>query len=158
LAQIETWLTKGIRRVILGTVALRDPALVREACKLFPGRIVVGIDAKNGHVAVEGWAETSSLTVIDLAERYADAGVSAIVFTDVDRDGILKGLNIESTLALATAVDIPVIASGGLASMEDIRRLLQPDCQILEGVISGRAIYDGRIDVVEALRLLNKAA
>jgi phosphoribosylformimino-5-aminoimidazole carboxamide ribotide isomerase len=158
LAQIETWLTKGIRRVILGTVALRDPALVREACKLFPGRIVVGIDAKDGHVAVEGWAETSSLTVIDLAERYADAGVSAIVFTDIDRDGILKGLNIESTLALATAVDIPVIASGGLASMDDIHRLLQPDCRILEGAISGRAIYDGRIDVAAALRLLNKAA
>ena len=158
LAQIETWLAKGIRRVILGTVALRDPALVREACKLFPGRIVVGIDARNGNVAVEGWAETSSLTAIALAERFVDAGVAAIIFTDIDRDGILKGLNIESTLALANAVGIPVIASGGLASIDDIHRLMQPDCRILEGAISGRAIYDGRIDVSEALRLAGKAA
>ena len=158
LAQIETWLTKGIRRVILGTVALRDPALVREACKLFPGRIVVGIDARSGHVAVEGWAETSSLTAITLAGRFADAGVSAIVFTDIDRDGILKGINIESTLSLANAVRIPVIASGGLASLDDIHRLLQPDCGILEGAISGRAIYDGRIDVAEALDLIKRAA
>lgn len=158
LAQIETWLAKGIRRVILGTVALRDPALVREACKLFPGRIVVGIDARSGHVAVEGWAETSSLTAITLAGRFADAGVSAIVFTDIDRDGILKGINIESTLSLANAVRIPVIASGGLASLDDIHRLLQPDCGILEGAISGRAIYDGRIDVAEALDLIKRAA
>ena len=158
LAQIETWLAKGISRVILGTVALRDPALVREACKLFPGRIVVGIDARNGNVAVEGWAETSSLTAIALAERFVDAGVAAIIFTDIDRDGILKGLNIESTLALANAVGIPVIASGGLASIDDIHRLMQPDCRILEGAISGRAIYDGRIDVSEALRLAGKAA
>ena len=158
LAQIETWLTKGIRRVILGTVALRDPALVREACKLFPGRIVVGIDARSGHVAVEGWAETSSLTAITLAGRFADAGVAAIVFTDIDRDGILKGINIESTLSLANAVRIPVIASGGLASLDDIHRLLQPDCGILEGAISGRAIYDGRIDVAEALDLIKRAA
>ena len=158
LAQIETWLAKGIRRVILGTVALRDPALVREACKLFPGRIVVGIDARNGNVAVEGWAETSSLTAIALAERFVDTGVAAIIFTDIDRDGILKGLNIESTLALANAVGIPVIASGGLASIDDIHRLMQPDCRILEGAISGRAIYDGRIDVSEALRLAGKAA
>ena len=157
LAQIETWLAKGIRRVILGTVALRDPALVREACKLFPGRIVVGIDARNGNVAVEGWAETSILTAIALAERFVDAGVAAIIFTDIDRDGILRGLNIESTLALANAVTIPVIASGGLASIDDIHRLLEPDCRILEGAISGRAIYDGRIDVSEALRLVGKA-
>ena len=154
LAQIETWLAKGIRRVILGTAALRDPALVREACKMFPGSVVVGIDAKKGHVAVEGWAETSSLTAIALAERFVDAGVSAIVYTDIERDGILKGINIESTLALANAVRIPVIASGGLASMDDIHRLLQPDCEILEGAISGRAIYDGRIDVSAALRLI----
>ena len=158
LAQIETWLAKGIRRVILGTVALRDPALVREACKLFPGHIVVGIDARNGQVAVEGWAETSSLTAITLAGRFADAGVAAIVFTDIDRDGILKGINIESTLSLANAVRIPVIASGGLASLDDIHRLLQPDCGILEGAISGRAIYDGRIDVAEALDLIKRAA
>jgi phosphoribosylformimino-5-aminoimidazole carboxamide ribotide isomerase len=157
LAQIETWLNQGIRRVILGTVALRDPALVREACRVFPGRIAVGIDAKGGRVAVEGWAETSDLTAIDLARRFADAGVSAIIFTDIDRDGVLKGLNIDSTLELARAVPIPVIASGGLASMDDIHRLLQPDCQILEGAISGRALYDGRIDVAQALGLLRGA-
>ena len=154
LGQIEAWLSQGIRRVILGTVALRDPGLVREACRTFPGRIAVGIDAKGGRVAVEGWAETSDLTATDLARRFSDAGVSAIIFTDVDRDGILKGLNIESTLELARAVAIPVIDSGGLASMDDIHRLLQPDCRILEGAISGRAIYDGRIDVPAALLLL----
>ncbi len=158
LEQIETWLAKGIRRVILGTVALHDPALVREACKTFPGRIVVGIDARSGFVAVEGWAETSRLTAAALAERFVDAGVSAIIFTDIDRDGILKGLNIESTLALANSITIPVIASGGLASITDIHRLLEPDCRILEGAISGRAIYDGRVDVREALRLISKAA
>ena len=157
LAQIETWLSRGIRRVILGTAALRDPELVREACKLFPGRVAVGIDAKGGRVAVEGWAETSDLTAIDLARRFADVGVSAIIFTDIDRDGVLKGLNIESTLELARAVPVPVIASGGLASMDDIHRLLQPDCRILEGAISGRALYDGRIDVPEALRLIREA-
>jgi phosphoribosylformimino-5-aminoimidazole carboxamide ribotide isomerase len=158
IAQIEAWLVKGIRRVILGTVALRDPDLVKQACRQFPGRIAVGIDAKGGRVAVEGWAETSDLTAIDLAGRFADAGVSAIIFTDIDRDGVLKGLNIESTLALASAVKIPVIASGGLASMADIHRLLKSDCRILEGAISGRALYDGRIDVPEALRLIREAA
>ena len=157
LGQIESWLGKGIRRVILGTVALREPALVREACRLFPGRIAVGIDAKGGRVAVEGWAETSDLTAVDLARRFADAGVAAIIFTDIDRDGVLKGLNIDSTLDLARSVPIPVIASGGLASMDDIHRLLQPDCHILEGAISGRALYDGRIDVPEALRLIREA-
>ena len=157
LGQIESWLNQGIRRVILGTVALRDPALVREACRMFPGRIAVGIDARGGRVAVEGWAETSDLAATDLARRFSDAGVSAIIFTDVDRDGILKGLNIESTLELAQAVPIPVIASGGLASMNDINLMLHPDCRILEGAISGRALYDGRIDVPEALRLLRGA-
>lgn len=157
LAQIETWLEKGIHRVILGTVALRDPGLVREACRLFPGRIAVGIDAKGGQVAVEGWAETSELTAIDLAGRFSDAGAAAIIFTDIDRDGVLKGLNIDSTLEIAYAVPIPVIASGGLASMADIHRLLQPDCRILEGAISGRALYDGRIDVPDALRLIREA-
>ena len=156
LAQIEAWLAKGIRRVILGTVALRNPELVREACRLFPGRIAVGIDAKGGRVAVEGWAETSDLTAVDLARRFADAGVSAIVFTDIDRDGILKGLNIDSTLEVAGSVLIPVIASGGLASMDDIHRLLRPDCRVLEGAISGRALYDGRIDVPRALRLIRE--
>jgi phosphoribosylformimino-5-aminoimidazole carboxamide ribotide isomerase len=157
LAQIEAWLAKGIRRVILGTLALRQPALVREACRRFAGRIAVGIDARAGRVAVEGWAETSELTVIDLAKHFADAGVSAIIFTDIDRDGVLRGLNIESTLELAHAVPIPVIASGGLASMDDIQRLLEPDCRILEGAITGRALYDGRIDVAEALRLIRQA-
>ena len=154
LGQIEAWLNQGIRRVILGTVALRNPALVREACRAFPGRIAVGIDAKGGRVAVEGWAETSDLSATDLARRFSDAGVSAIIFTDVDRDGILKGLNIDSTLELARAVPIPVIASGGLASMDDIHRLMQSDCRILEGAISGRALYDGRINVPVALGLL----
>ncbi|MCX7351330.1 MAG: 1-(5-phosphoribosyl)-5-[(5-phosphoribosylamino)methylideneamino]imidazole-4-carboxamide isomerase [Alphaproteobacteria bacterium] len=157
LGQIESWFASGIRRVILGTVALRDPALVREACRLFPGRVAVGIDAKGGRVAVEGWAETSDLTAVDLAGRFADAGVAAIIFTDIDRDGVLKGLNIESTLQLARSVPIPVIASGGLASMDDIHRLLQPDCSILAGAISGRALYDGRIDVAQALRLIREA-
>lgn len=157
LGQIESWFASGIRRVILGTVALRDPALVREACRLFPGRVAVGIDAKGGRVAVEGWAETSDLTAVELAGRFADAGVAAIIFTDIDRDGVLKGLNIESTLELARSVPIPVIASGGLASMDDIHRLLQPDCSILAGAISGRALYDGRIDVAQALRLIREA-
>ena len=154
LGQIEAWLNQGIRRVILGTVALRNPALVREACRVFPGRIAVGIDAKGGRVAVEGWAETSDLSATDLARRFSDAGVSAIIFTDVDRDGILKGLNIDSTLELARAVPIPVIASGGLASMDDIHHLMQSDCRSLEGAISGRALYDGRINVPVALGLL----
>jgi phosphoribosylformimino-5-aminoimidazole carboxamide ribotide isomerase len=158
LAQIEAWLVKGIRRVILGTAALRNPALVREACRIFPGRIVVGIDAKSGRVAVEGWAETTDLTTVELAKRFENAGVAAIIFTDIDRDGVLKGLNIESTLELARATAMPVIASGGLASMDDILRLLQPDCRILEGAISGRALYDGRIDVEAALNLIREAA
>jgi len=158
LGAIETWLGRGIKRVILGTVALRNPELVKDACRRFPGRIAVGIDAKGGKVAVEGWAETSELTAIDLARRFADAGVAAIIFTDVDRDGVLKGLNIEATLSLANAVNIPVIASGGLASMDDIRRLLAPDCAILEGAISGRALYDGRLDAQAALKLIAEAA
>jgi phosphoribosylformimino-5-aminoimidazole carboxamide ribotide isomerase len=158
LEQIEAWLARGIRRVILGTIALRDPELVKEACRKHPGRIAVGIDAKGGKVAVEGWAETSELTSVELARRFEDAGVAAIVFTDVDRDGVLKGLNIEATLALARATRIPVIASGGLASLADIRRLLEPDCAILEGAISGRALYDGRLDATEALKLIAEAA
>ena len=158
MATIEHWLGHGIRRVILGTLALRNPALVREACKKFPGQIVVGIDARGGHVAVEGWGESSSLTAIELGRRFEDAGVAAIIFTDIDRDGILKGINFEKTLELAKAINIPVIASGGLASMADIERLLAPDCAILEGAISGRAIYDGRLDPRAALRLMREAA
>lgn len=158
LGHIEAWLEKGVRRVILGTVALRDPALVRESCRLFRGRIAVGIDARGGRVAVEGWAETSELTAIELAKRFSDVGVAAIIFTDIDRDGVLTGLNIDSTLELARSVPVPVIASGGLASMDDIHRLLQPDCRILEGAISGRALYDGRIDVPKALAMIRGAA
>ncbi|WP_436643706.1 1-(5-phosphoribosyl)-5-[(5-phosphoribosylamino)methylideneamino]imidazole-4-carboxamide isomerase [Microbaculum sp. FT89] len=157
MAGIAAWLEKGIRRVILGTVAVRDPGLVREACAAFPGRIVVGIDARAGRVAVEGWAETSEMTAVDLAKKFEDAGVAAIVYTDIDRDGILTGLNIDSTLELARSVSIPVIASGGLAAIDDVKRLLQPDCAILEGAISGRALYDGRLDPAEALALINSA-
>ncbi len=158
LATIEHWLSRGVTRVILGTIALRNPDIVREACKEFPGEIVVGIDAKAGHVAVEGWGESSSLTAIELGKRFEDVGVSAIVFTDIDRDGILKGINFEKTLELANSVNIPVIASGGLASIKDVERLLEPDCAILEGAISGRAIYDGRLDAKAALKLIREAA
>lgn len=154
LDHIEAWLDKGISRVILGTVAVRDPDLVKEACKKFPGKVAVGIDAKGGYVAVEGWAETSQLKAVDLAKQFEDAGVSAIIYTDIDRDGILKGLNISSTLELAKAVSIPVIASGGLASIDDIHQLLEPECAILEGAISGRALYDGRLDPKEAMDLI----
>lgn len=154
LEQIEAWLEKGLARVILGTVAVRDPDLVREACRKFPGKVAVGIDARGGRVAVEGWAETSDLTILDMAKRFEDAGVAAIIYTDIDRDGVLKGINWDSTLELANHMSIPVIASGGLASMEDIRRMTEPDAQILEGAISGRALYDGRIDPAEALALL----
>jgi len=154
MATIEHWLGKGLRRVILGTVAVRDPDLVREACRAFPGQVAVGIDARGGKVAVEGWAETSELAVIDLARQFEDTGVAAIVYTDIDRDGVLKGLNLPATRALADAVRIPVIASGGLASIDDIKALLQPENAELEGAISGRAIYDGRLDPAEALGLI----
>ncbi|PWE52456.1 1-(5-phosphoribosyl)-5-[(5-phosphoribosylamino)methylideneamino]imidazole-4-carboxamide isomerase [Metarhizobium album] len=157
LGHIEAWLTRGLARVILGTVAVRDPALVIEACKEFPGQIAVGIDAKGGKVAVEGWAEASELGVIELAKKFEGAGVAAIVYTDIDRDGILTGINWASTLELADAVSIPVIASGGLASLDDIRRMLEPDAAKLEGAITGRALYDGRIDPKEALALIKAA-
>jgi phosphoribosylformimino-5-aminoimidazole carboxamide ribotide isomerase len=148
---IDGWLEKGIARVILGTVAVRDPALVRAAARRHPGRIAVGIDARGGRVAVEGWAETSELTAVDLARRFEDAGVAAIIYTDIDRDGVLAGLNMDATLALARAVTIPVIASGGLASMDDIERLMAPDAGVLDGAITGRALYDGRLDPAAAL-------
>jgi len=154
LKTIEMWLQKGIARVILGTVAVRDPDLVREACVRFPGQIAVGIDAKGGKVAVEGWAQTSELTAIALARRFEDAGVAAIIYTDIDRDGVLTGLNLPATAELARAVKIPVIASGGLASINDIRALTEPEYAMLEGAISGRALYDGRIDPQEALAVL----
>jgi phosphoribosylformimino-5-aminoimidazole carboxamide ribotide isomerase len=158
LDAIAGWLEKGIARVILGTLAVRDPGLVRQACREFPGRVAVGIDAKGGYVAVEGWAESSTLSVLDLASKFEDAGVAAIIYTDIDRDGILAGLNITSTLELAGATSIPVIASGGLASMDDINRLTHKDCAVLEGAISGRALYDGRIDPALALQTLKGAS
>jgi phosphoribosylformimino-5-aminoimidazole carboxamide ribotide isomerase len=157
LKHIESWLEKGLARVILGTVAVRNPALVTEACKLFPGKVAVGIDAKGGKVAVEGWAEASSLGVIELAQKFEGAGVSAIIYTDIDRDGILTGINWASTIELAEAVSIPVIASGGLASMDDISRMLQPDARKLAGAITGRALYDGRLDPAAALKLISEA-
>ena len=158
IAHIEDWLGRGLSRVILGTVAVRDPALVREAARKFPGQVAVGIDARGGKVAVEGWAETSELSAIDLAQRFEGAGVSAIIYTDIDRDGVLAGINWPATLELAKSVSIPVIASGGLASMDDIRTMAQPEYALLEGAISGRALYDGRIDSREALALLQGRA
>jgi phosphoribosylformimino-5-aminoimidazole carboxamide ribotide isomerase len=157
LATVEAWLAKGIRRVIIGTAAVRDPALVKEAAKKFPGRVAVGLDARDGKVAVEGWAETSTVTALEIAQRFEDAGVAAIIFTDIARDGLLKGLNLEATIALADAISIPVIASGGLASIDDVKALLAPRAQRLEGAISGRALYDGRIDPAEALKLIRNA-
>jgi phosphoribosylformimino-5-aminoimidazole carboxamide ribotide isomerase len=156
IAQIEDWLDRGLARVILGTVAVRDPAMVKEACRLFPGKIAVGIDARGGKVAVEGWAEASELGVIELARQFAGAGVAAIVYTDIDRDGVLTGINWDATIDLADAVSIPVIASGGLASIVDIVRMTMPDAGKLEGAISGRALYDGRIDPAEALAILRR--
>ena len=157
MAHIEAWLVKGLARVILGTVAVRDPELVKEACKAFPGKIAVGIDARGGKVAVEGWAEASSLGAVELAKKFEGAGVAAIIYTDIDRDGVLAGINWDATIDMAEAVSIPVIASGGLASMADIVRMTMPDARKLEGAISGRALYDGRIDPAEALAVLNKA-
>ena len=154
LDTIIAWLEKGIDRVVLGTAAVRNPELVREAARDFPGCIAVGIDARDGKVAIEGWAETSEMTALDLARRFEDAGVAAIVHTDISRDGVLEGLNLDATAELARAVSIPVIASGGLSGMEDIKRLLEPRYRMLEGAIAGRALYDGRLDPREALALL----
>jgi len=156
LATVEMWLGKGVRRVILGTAAVKNPPLVREACQRFPGRIVVGIDARGGKVAVEGWAERSELDAIELARRFEDAGVAAIVYTDIDRDGVLKGINLDATAELARATSIPVIASGGLAGIGDVEALLRPEYAILQGVIAGRALYDGRLDAREALALISR--
>jgi phosphoribosylformimino-5-aminoimidazole carboxamide ribotide isomerase len=157
LTTLEAWLAKGIARVIIGTAAVRDPAFVKEAAKKFPGRVAVGLDARDGKVAVEGWAETSTVTALDIAQRFEDAGVAAIIFTDIARDGLLKGLNLDATIALAESISIPVIASGGLASIDDIKALLAPRAKKLEGAISGRALYDGRIDPAEALTLIRNA-
>jgi phosphoribosylformimino-5-aminoimidazole carboxamide ribotide isomerase len=156
-ATIEGWLAKGVTRVIIGTAAVRDPDLVRAAAKAFPGRVAVGLDARDGKVAVQGWAERSELSAFDIARRFEDAGVAAIVYTDIARDGMLKGLNIDATIALAEAISIPVIASGGLASLDDIRALLQPRAKTLAGAIAGRALYDGRLDAAAALTLIRSA-
>ena len=157
LTTVETWLARGVRRVILGTAAVRDPAFVREACRQFPGRIAVAVDARAGKVAAAGWAETTDISATDLAGRFEDAGVAAIVYTDIERDGMLQGLNVDATLRLAQATAIPVIASGGLASLDDIRRLLASDCAILEGAVCGRALYDGRLDGRAALAMIAEA-
>jgi phosphoribosylformimino-5-aminoimidazole carboxamide ribotide isomerase len=157
MATLSGWLDKGIDRVIIGTAAVRDPAFVREAAKQVPGRVAVGLDARDGNVAVQGWAEKSELTALDIARRFEDAGVSAIIYTDIARDGMLKGLNLDTTIALAEAVSIPVIASGGFASIDDVKALLEPRAKKLEGAIAGRALYDGRVDVAEALRLIKSA-
>ena len=156
-ATIEGWLGKGVTRVIIGTAAVSDPALVKAAAKRFPGRVAVGLDARDGMVAVQGWAEASELSALDIARRFEDAGVAAIVYTDIARDGMLKGLNIDATIGLADAVSIPVIASGGLASLDDIRALLHPRAKKLAGAIAGRALYDGRFDAAAALKLIRSA-
>ena len=157
IATVEAWLGKGVARVIIGTAAVRDPDFVRAAARDYPGRVAVGIDARDGKVAVEGWAKTSEMTAAELGRRFEDAGVSALIYTDITRDGALQGLNIAATVALADAVAIPVIASGGLASLADIERLLKPDCVKLAGAIAGRALYDGRLDPAAALALLKAA-
>ena len=156
MATIEAWLARGVARVILGTVALKDPELVKDACRRFPGRVAVGIDAKGGRVAVEGWAETADITVTELALQFEQCGVAAIIYTDIDRDGVLSGPNVEATAALARAIKTPVIASGGVSSLDDLRALKAVPG--LEGVISGRALSDGRIDLAAALALLRETA
>ena len=164
LAQIEDWFARGIARVILGTAALKNPALVKEACRKFPGKIAIGIDAKDSKVAVEGWAETSDVTALDLARKFEDAGAAVLIFTDIDRDGLLQGVNVASTAQLARSVSVPVIASGGVSSLADLDALLQiaPTTRTygggIIGVISGRALYDGSLDLATALKRLKEAA
>jgi phosphoribosylformimino-5-aminoimidazole carboxamide ribotide isomerase len=157
LRTVEAWLAKGITRVIIGTAAVRDPALVKSAAKAFPGRVAVGLDARDGKVAVEGWAETAQITALEIAQRFEDAGVATIIFTDIARDGLLKGLNLDATIALADRISIPVIASGGLASIDDIKAMLAPRAGKLAGAIAGRALYDGRLDPKAALALIRNA-
>ncbi len=157
MEQVEAWLSRGIARVIIGTAALRDPDFVKAAAKAFPGKVAVGIDARDGRVAVEGWAETSDMRDVDLGKRFEDAGVAAIIYTNIARDGMLSGLDFESTIALGHALTIPVIASGGLASMADIRRLASPGCAHLAGAITGRALYDGRLDPAQAIAAIRAA-
>jgi phosphoribosylformimino-5-aminoimidazole carboxamide ribotide isomerase len=157
MATVDGWLSKGVSRVIIGTAAVRDPTFVRAASRRFPGRVAVGLDARDGKVAVEGWAQVSELSVVDLARRFEDAGVAAIVYTDIARDGLLKGLNLEATVALAETVNVPIVASGGLASIEDVRALLEPRARKLAGAIAGRALYDGRLEAAAALALIRAA-
>jgi len=157
MATIEGWLGKGVNRVIIGTAAVRDPELVKAAARAFPERVAVGLDARDGKVAVEGWAQASELAALDIARRFEDAGVAAIIYTDIARDGLLKGLNLDATIALADAVTIPVVASGGLASLDDVRALLAPRAKKLAGAIAGRALYDGRLDAAAALALIATA-
>jgi phosphoribosylformimino-5-aminoimidazole carboxamide ribotide isomerase len=157
IGTVEAWLAKGVARVIIGTAAVRDPELVKAAARKYPGRIAVGLDARDGKVAVEGWAETSQVTALEIAQRFEDAGVAAIIFTDISRDGLLKGLNLEATIALADRIAIPVIASGGLASIDDVKAMLQPKAKKLAGAIAGRALYDGRLDPAAALKLIRAA-
>jgi len=156
-ATVESWLEKGVARVIIGTAAVRDPAFVKQAARDYPGRIAVGLDARDSKVAVEGWAECSELSALEIARRFEDVGVTAIVYTDIARDGMLQGLNLDATIALADAISIPVIASGGLASIEDIKRLLEPRAKKLAGAIAGRALYNGRLGPAEALKLIRAA-
>jgi phosphoribosylformimino-5-aminoimidazole carboxamide ribotide isomerase len=154
---VDGWLEKGVARVVLGTAAVEDPAFVREAARRHPGRVAVGVDASDGRVAVAGWAKTSDVSAVELGRRFEDAGVAALIYTDISRDGVMQGLNLSATIALAEAVAIPVIASGGLASIDDVKRLLEPDCARLAGAIAGRALYDGRLDAREALALIRGA-
>jgi phosphoribosylformimino-5-aminoimidazole carboxamide ribotide isomerase len=156
-ATVEAWLGKGVTRVIIGTAAVRDPPFVKQAARDFPGQVAVGLDARDGKVAVQGWAETSELSTLEIARRFEGAGVSAIVYTDIARDGMLQGLNLDATIALADAVSIPVIASGGLASIDDIKAMLAPRANKLEGAIAGRALYDGGLDPAQALSLIRAA-
>lgn len=154
-AGVDAWLERGVRRVVLGTAALRDPALVREACRDHPGQVAVGIDARGGRVAVEGWAETAEISATDLALKFEDAGVAAIIFTDIDRDGALEGPNLAATAALARRLSTPVVASGGVSSAADLRALRVLEADGVAGVIVGRALYDGRVDAAEAVRILS---
>ena len=156
-ATIDAWLGRGVARVIVGTAAVRDPALVKDAARAAPGRVAVALDARNGKVAVEGWAKTSTLEGVEIARRFEDAGIAAIVYTDVNRDGMLEGLNLDATIALAEKISVPVIASGGLAALADVRALIAPRAQKLAGAIAGRALYDGRLDPAAALALLRDA-
>ena len=157
MAAAEGWLSRGIARVILGTAAVRDPDFVKQAAKTFPDKVAVGIDAKGGKVAVEGWAETSELSALELAKRFEGVGVAAIIYTDIGRDGLLRGLDFDGTRALAEAVSIPVIASGGLAGIEDVKALRRPENNKIAGAIAGRALYDGRLDPKEAVALTRGA-